>query len=123
MIAGRVNSNLEAIIRISVEDNRGNYHTFDCVVDTGFDGFIALPADTIQELGLVPRGNRRIVLIDDTEVLMPVYLGAVAWQGELLEVSFLQTEWEFLIGTSLIENNTVTIQAWDGGEVLIEERL
>ena len=67
MIAGKVNSDLEAIIRISVEDNQVNYHIYDCVVDTGFDGFIALPADTIQELRLVPRGNRRIILINDTE--------------------------------------------------------
>ena len=122
MIAGRVNSDLEAIVRIGVEDNRGYYRTFDCVVDTGFDGFIALPADTIQDLGLVQRGNRRVVLINDTVALMPFYLGAVAWQGELLEVSVLQTEWEFLIGTALIENNTVTLEVWDGGEVLIEER-
>ena len=122
MITGRVNSNLEAIIRIGVQDSRDDYHTFDCVIDTGFDGFIALPDDIIQELGLVRRGNRRIILVNDTEASMPVYLGMVAWHGEPVEVSVLGTEQEFLVGAALLENNTLTVQVWNGGDVLIEQR-
>ena len=101
MIAGRVNSDLEAIIRIGVHDSQGDLHTFECVMDTGFDGFIALPVDTIQELGLVRRGNRRTVLIN-AEAFMPVYLGVVGWHEEQVEVSVLQTEQEYLVGMALL---------------------
>ncbi len=70
-------------------------------MDTGFDGFIALPVDTIQELGLVRRGNRRTVLIN-AEAFMPVYLGVVGWHEEQVEVSVLQTEQEYLVGMALL---------------------
>ena len=122
MIAGRVNSDLEAVVQMSVEDNRGNYQALDCVLDTGFDGFVALPTDTIQELGLISRGSRRTALINDPEAMIPVYLATVDWGGELPEVSVLQSEQDFLVGTALLENSTLTVQVWDGGNVLIEPR-
>ena len=122
MITGRVNRFLEAIVQISVEDNRGNYHTFDCVVDSGFDGFVALPADTIQKLELISRGSRQTGLVNDTGAMIPVYLATVAWRGELSEVSVMQTEPDFLVGTALLENSTLTVQVWDGGSVMIEPR-
>lgn len=120
MITGRVNGDLEAIVQLRVEDNRGNYHAFDCVLDTGFDGFVALPTDTIQELRLISRGSRRTALINDTEAMIPVYLATVDWRGELSEVSVMQSEQDFLVGMALLENSTLTVQVWNGGSVLIE---
>ena len=121
-MAGRVNGDLEAIVQVSMEDNRGNYHAFDCVVDTGFDGFVALPADTIQELGLISRGRRQTGLVNDSEAMLPVYLAIVDWRGEFSEVSVLQTEQDFLVGMALLENSTLTIQVWDGGSVTVDPR-
>lgn len=122
MITGRVNGDLEALVQISVEDNRGNYRAFECVLDTGSDGFVAVPADIIQELGLISRGSRRTGLVNDTEAMIPVYLAVVAWRGELSEVSVLQTEQDFLVGMALLENSTLIVEVWDGGNVLIEPR-
>lgn len=122
MITGRVNSDLEAVVGIAVQDNNGNFHRFQCVIDTGFDGFLALPVDIIQQLGLVYRINRSTALLDGAEIFLPVYLGIVDWHEELLEVSFLGTEQDYLVGMSLLEDSAVTIQVWDGGEVIIEER-
>ena len=122
MITGRVNSDLEAVVEIAVQDNNGNLHRFQCVVDTGFDGFFALPVDIIQQLGLVYRINRTTVLLDGVAIFLPVYLGLVDWHEELLEVAFLGTEHDYLVGTSMLENSTLTVQVWDGGEVRIEPR-
>ena len=122
MITGRVNSDLEAVVEIAVQDNNGDLHRFRCIVDTGFDGFLALPVDIIQQLGLVYRINRTTVLLDGVAIFLPVYLGLVDWHEELLEVSFLGTEQDYLVGTSMLENITLTIQVWDGGEVRIEPR-
>jgi hypothetical protein len=54
--------------------------------------------------------------------MMPVYLAVVDWRGELLEVTVLQTEQELLVGMAFLETSTLTVQVWDGGEVLIESR-
>lgn len=122
MIAGQVNGDLEAVIEIHVQDYQDNIHTFQCVLDTGFDGFLSLPADVIQRLGLAGRGHRETTLSDDTVIFLPVYLGIVVWQGEMLEIYVLEGGQEFLVGTALLENSTLTVQVWDGGDVLIEPR-
>lgn len=122
IITGRVNSDLEAAVEIAVQDNNGNLHSFRCIVDTGFDGFLALPVDIIQQLGLVYRLNRTTVLLDGVAIFLPVYLGLVDWRGELLEVTVLGTEQDFLVGMALLENSTLTVEVWDGGEVRIEPR-
>jgi clan AA aspartic protease len=122
MIAGRVNSDLEAAVEIRLQDIRGDFHSFQCVIDSGFTGFLTLPTEVIQLLDLVPRGNRQITLVSGTVVMMPVYLAVVDWRGELLEVTVLQTEQELLVGMAFLETSTLTVQVWDGGEVLIESR-
>jgi hypothetical protein len=81
-----------------------------------------LTAPDIQGLGLIPRGSRTIHLVDDIETSLPVYLGTVTWHDQQLEISILETEGQPLIGMALLENNTLTIQVWDGGEVRIEPR-
>ena len=34
----------------------------------------------------------------------------------------MQANGEPAIGTALLENSTLTVQVWDGGEVLIQEK-
>ena len=122
MISGGVNSDLEAVIEIAVQDDGGEFHIFQCIIDTGFNGFLAMPSEIIEELGLVFRQNRATNLVGSVDIYLPVYLGLVDWNEELLEISVLGTERDFLAGTALLENSTLTIQVWDGGDVLIEER-
>ena len=51
MIVGRVNAYREAVISLSVEGSGGRRREIDAVVDTGFNGYLTLPATLIQELG------------------------------------------------------------------------
>ncbi len=120
MIAGRVNNDLEAVIELAVQDDKGELHRFSCVLDTGFDGFIALPVQVIHELGLVHGEDRRTLLVDAVEVYFPLYWGTAYWCEELLEVTVLGTDQEFLVGTALLEDRVLTIEFWNGGEVRIE---
>ena len=122
MIAGSVNKDLEAVVDIAVQDDQGELHNFQCVLDTGFDGFIALPEQVVQRLGLVQTAVRKTFLVDDLEQFFPLYWGIVNWCGETIEVSVLGTTQEFMVGMALLENSTLTIEVWDGGEVLIEPR-
>ena len=122
MIAGRVNWRLEAMIVVEIQDLHGNLHPFPCVLDTGYDGDLALPSREIDRLALVPSDELLVILGNGDHELMQVYDTFASWHEQLIAVDVLRTDNESVIGTALLENNTLTIQAWDGGDVLIEER-
>ena len=122
MITGRVNWLLEAMVSVEVQDADGQLHQFRCVLDTGFDGDIALPSAAIRRLGLAFAGPSDTVLLSGYSAPLPVYDGIVSWHGQPIQVPVLETERESVIGRALLENSTLTIQVWDGGNVLIEER-
>ncbi len=122
MITGRVNWHLEATVNVEIQDSNGYLDTFQCTLDTGFDGDVALPSATTVRLGLVSSDSRRVTLGNGDRVFMPTYSANVFWHRQLVEVEVLQTERESVIGMSLLENSIITLQVWDGGQVLIEER-
>ena len=122
MTIGRVNWLLEAIVHVEVQDASGNIHRIRCILDTGFDRDIALPLGIIERLGLDPVETVSVTLADSTHVLMTRYNARVSWQGQLIEVDVLETNGESAIGMALLENSILSVQVWDGGEVLIEER-
>ncbi len=62
------------------------------------------------------------ILLDGYIVPTAIYDGSVSWHEQLIDVAVLQTDRDSIIGMGLLENSTLTIQIWDGGEVLIEER-
>lgn len=51
MIEGRIDSNLEAIIELDIQ-HAGAIHRQRFLVDTGFNGFIAVPLSLVHTLGL-----------------------------------------------------------------------
>ena len=51
-----------------------------------------------------------------------MYDGIVYWHGQPVAVTVLETQRESVIGMALLENSTLTVQVWDGGEVRIEPR-
>ena len=64
MIRGKTNSNLEATVVVGFQDPQGGFQSFECILDTGYDGEMALPTEAIQRLGLTPSGNRIITQVD-----------------------------------------------------------
>ena len=122
MMTGRVNWRIEATVQVGVQDETGILCYFECVLDTGYDGDIALPSAMIRRLGLVSVGYQDSALANSDIVPLPVYRGIASWHGRLVAVEVVETPRESVIGMALLENSTLTIQAWDGGEVFIEER-
>jgi predicted aspartyl protease len=55
MIGGHVNAYREAVISLSVEGSSSLRRDIDAVIDTGFNGYLTLPAALVQALGLVWR--------------------------------------------------------------------
>ena len=122
MIAGRVNWFLEAFVSVELQNAEGSSLTIPCLLDTGFDGELALPSATIRRLGLVYIGPSDTILLDGNSQPLPIYDGTVVWLGETFRVSVLETGRDAIVGMALLENCTLTVQVWDGGDVLIEPR-
>ncbi|MDP6417051.1 MAG: clan AA aspartic protease, partial [Gammaproteobacteria bacterium] len=66
------------------------------VIDTGFDGFLTLPASVIQDLGLVWRRRGRAMLADDS--LFDIYEAAVTWDGRPRRIAVDEAECDPLVG-------------------------
>ena len=59
MITGRVTAHGEAVVPLYVGGSGDQGRQIDTVIDTGFNGFLTLPAALKQELGLVWRRRGR----------------------------------------------------------------
>ncbi len=53
---------------------------------------------------------------------METFYAPLIWHGEEKTVSVLQADGEPALGMALLENSTLTVEVWDGGDVLIEPR-
>ena len=91
------------------------------MLDTGFTGYLTLPAADIQELGLQSGGQRTFRLASGEFHTFEVYDGSVLWHGHSTEALVLQAEGPSLIGMSLLWGSRVTFDALGGGAVEIEE--
>ena len=122
MMRGYVNRDLEPVVTIELKSSEGAFQSFEAVLDTGFNGEIALPSRTIERLGLVYRTQvREWVLASGDEVPLAEYDGLVSWHGQVRRVAVLETGCEPLLGTSLLLGSRISIDMRTGGEVLIEE--
>ena len=119
MINGRVTVYREAIISLSVKGSEGQSKEIDAVIDTGFNGFLTLPASLIQELGLVWRRRGRAMLADGSESLFDIYEATITWDGRPRRIAVDEVNSDPLIGMSLLYGYELTVQVIDGGRVVI----
>lgn len=120
MFNGRVNSNLEPVVRLSIRGPEGEGET-EAIVDTGFTGTLSLPSKLIAELGLRLRTQGRAVLADGSERSFDVYEALIFWNGRLLRIPVGAVENAPLLGMSLLHGSELAIQIVEGGEVTIRE--
>lgn len=122
MMKGYVNRYLEPVVDIEIEDGEGDIQSFKAILDTGFNGEIALPIQTIERLGLEHRSQiYEWTLASGEEAEMREFTGVVSWHGQSRQVIVLATGDEPLLGTSLLSGSRISIDMRGGGEVLIEE--
>ena len=82
MISGIVNTDFEAIISLSICDSEGKIYTQDAIVDTGFNGWLSLPPDLIEQLNLKWKRRGRAILGDGSECVFNVYEAVVVWESD-----------------------------------------
>ena len=98
----------------------GPYRALEFVVDTGFGGWLALPTDMIQALGLTYRRRRPAAQVIG-QVWLNCYSGHAVWHGEDKELEIIESDGECLLGAALLRGSKLTANFRPGGAVLIEE--
>ena len=94
--------------------------TLSAVVDTAFTGYLTLPLDSIRELGLVLRGTQPPVLANGTVGQFSVYAGMVTWNGQERLTIIFESDSDPLIGMAMLWGSRLTVDAQEGGDVVIE---
>lgn len=125
MIRGRVaesaDGELEPWLTVSVEYANEGLLRCDVIVDTGFTGWLTLPEPVIRELGLLKIGSRTATLASGEVEEFDYYETRIVWHDQLQWVLVLQSIDQPLLGMELLRDNWITIGAWGGGAVVVEE--
>lgn len=118
MITGRVRDDLPRVRLAVIGPTRTVAVEF--VVDTGFDGDIALPPHLLQEISPPFVWDRPILLADSTERIVAHFLARIDWHDQTRKVEVMALEGRPLIGNALLRGSLVQMEMREGGEVAIE---
>ena len=120
MIEGIVNGNLEAVVTIFLRGPEGQAQQVDALIDTGFNGYLALPPMLVGDLGLPIVGDGEAVLADGREVSFNVYGVTALWDGLTRYVETGGVGDEPLVGMSMLIGHDLHVTVADGGRVTIQ---
>lgn len=120
MLSGRITADKEAVVGLAVLSHEGEATLVEAVIDTGFDGFLTLPAVLVEDLGLPFLGTAGAGLGDGRRVEMDLYVASVLWNEEPRDVLVLAAEGGVLLGMAMLEGSRLTLDVEDDGAVTIE---
>ena len=120
MISGGVVANRGPVVPLIVYDANGRTHAMSALVDTGFNGWLTLPAQLIAALGLPWQKESHGVLADGGSTFFNVFTVDIVWDGQRRPVYVGELDGESLVGMSLLNGFRLGVEAIDGGPVRIE---
>ena len=129
MIRGQVrparddDTGLEARITVDIVGANQVFQTLEVVVDTGYTGWMSLPETVINAIGLDYAGIRPATLANGQTVPTAAYNAGLLWHGQPVDVVVQSLNNKPMIGTELLAYCHLAIDWWDGGDVIIEERM
>ena len=112
---------LEAVAPVPVMGRNGRFQILEFVLDTGFDGFLALLAELIQRLGLEPAESVFITFANGRRELWNAWDCRILWHDQPRDIVAFESRGESLLGMALLEGSQVNIQVRIDGAVVIEE--
>lgn len=77
-MTGYINASLEAVIPLRLFGGGMAFREVEAVIDTGFNGALALPPDMIESLSLPLHQPKRFVLGDGSERSLKQYYAEMA---------------------------------------------
>ena len=90
------------------------------VIDTGFDGFLMLPAVVVTRLSLPFLYRLDANLADDRRKSTPVHGATIVWDGQATEVQVLAMGRRPLLGPLLLDGYRLMVPFRNGETVSIE---
>jgi clan AA aspartic protease len=93
----------------------------ECVVDTGFEGALALPPDAVAVLGLPFYQEIYANLADNSDVSVDAHRATIVWKGHELDVAVLAMGRRPLLGTALLAGKELVAQFVDNGPVTVDD--
>ncbi len=120
MIAGVFNDR-EARVILSVRGPGGEEQGVAPIIDTGFSGYLTLPAAVVEALDLDQLGQGEALVGDGTIQVFELYEAIIIWDDEAIVVEVATAETEPLVGMSLIYGHDLRIEAIEDGAVTIEK--
>lgn len=121
MIRGRVDFTLEAVVVVPVRDGNGQFRPVEFIIDTGFDGYLSLPLERIQQLAAEPAGKTGVTFGNGQTEDWNSWQCHILWHDRPREVAVFESRGDSLIGMALLEHSEVTMQVRTDGAVVIEE--
>ena len=121
MIEGIVNANLEAVVTLFLRGPEGQVQQVDAVIDTGFNGYLALPPMLVADLELPVVGDGEAVLADGRQVSFNVYRVTALWDGLPRYVETGAVGYEPLVGMSMLVGHDLHVKVTNGGRVTIRD--
>lgn len=94
--------------------------TISFVIDTGFQGDLALPEQAIAALGLRWVRDIKANLADDSVIVVDEYAATIVWHGEEMPVTILATGARPLLGTTLLADSSVFAEFREAGAVRVD---
>ena len=118
MILGHVRDNLPRIT-LPLPGITGQVF-IEFIVDTGFDGELALPSALVHQLEATYQGDKPILLADSFARSQPSFVVFLEWEDEPRPTEILVLEGVPLLGSVLLASSLLQAEMTDGGEVSVE---
>ena len=120
MIVGYVREYMPRVTLVLPGRNGRGALKVEFIVDTGFDGEIAVPTPILSELDTTLYAYFPITLADRRKQQAPHYEMELDWNEEARLTEVIVLEGNPLLGCRLLEGCSVNIDMVEGGEVIIE---
>ena len=120
MIRGKVTPDCEAVVQLVVRGPAGRSRLIDAILDTGFNGYLTLPASLISDLTLPYHSPTIGMLADGTRVILSKYQASVLWGAREQDVIVLEADGGPLVGMAMLRGQRVALDVVPDGPVPIE---
>lgn len=121
-MTGQANADIEPVVALRLRGPGGREGKVEAVVDTGFNGFLTLPPELVEDLTLRRVARGRAIVANGARQLFDICAVTVLWDGEPRYVEADSLRNEPLIGMALLKGHDLLVQVEVGGSVVIEER-
>jgi clan AA aspartic protease len=118
MILGTV-TDLQARVEVVLRPSGQGERNVESIVDTGFQGQLALPPATVTSLGLSPAGQWWVKLADDSHASVPIFSAALLWDDQDVGVTVMTMGSRPLVGTELQQGCNLSVDFEEDGQLTL----